>query len=137
MSSNSAEYQRDWYHQNKHRLRDKRRERNKREHARRRQFINYEKLRRGFCLDCNLPADLTNLAVFEFDHREPEHKLFAVGNCNGKPLAMLAAEMAKCDMLCANCHRLRTIDQAPWAPEQTEEETQDEQPTLFDTEANQ
>ena len=135
MSSNSAEYQRDWYHQNKHRLRDKRRERNKREHARRRQFINYEKLRRGFCLDCNLPADLTNLAVFEFDHREPEHKLFAVGNCNGKPLAMLAAEMAKCDMLCANCHRLRTIDQAPWAPE--EETTQDEQQTLFDTEANQ
>ena len=135
MSSNSAEYQRDWYHQNKHRLRDKRRERNKREHARRRQFINYEKLRRGFCLDCNLPADLTNLAVFEFDHREPEHKLFAVGNCNGKPLAMLEAEMAKCDMLCANCHRLRTIDQAPWAPD--EETTQDEQPTLFDKEATQ
>ena len=135
MSSNSAEYQRDWYHQNKHRLRDKRRQRNIRDYLRRRAFVNDEKLRRGHCLDCNLPADLTNLPVFEFDHREPERKLFSIANCNGRSFAMLEYEMAKCDMVCANCHRLRTIDQAPWAPEQ--ETTQDEQQTLFDTEANQ
>lgn len=45
-------------------------------------------------------------AALEFHHRDPATKGFGVGNFNGS-LARLLAEVEKCDLLCANCHRVR------------------------------
>ena len=62
----------------------------------------------GPCADCgkHYPP-----YVMGFDHREGETKLFNVSNWNVQrwvSIPMLLAEIAKCDLVCANCHRERT-----------------------------
>lgn len=42
----------------------------------------------------------------EYDHREPSKKEFQIGKV-GTSIFRLKAEMAKCDLVCANCHRVR------------------------------
>jgi hypothetical protein len=47
----------------------------------------------------------------EYDHREGEQKLCNVSAINGPrrvSMRTLHAEIAKCDVVCANCHRGRT-----------------------------
>ncbi len=46
--------------------------------------------------------------VMEFHHRDPKEKDGAVKNMLQKLLSkeLISAEVAKCDMLCANCHRI-------------------------------
>jgi hypothetical protein len=49
--------------------------------------------------------------VMDFDHREGEKKLSNVADLNfhrRTSLRKLLAEIAKCDVVCANCHRERT-----------------------------
>jgi hypothetical protein len=73
-----------------------------------REVIHRNKSERGFkCLDCRTvyPA-----VVLDFDHRADEQKLFAISNAvqsGGLKLARLQAEIDKCDLVCANCHRIR------------------------------
>ena len=68
-----------------------------------------EKLRRGKCLDCDLLVTRENYFCFDFDHREPADKSFAISRKNRDVSAdTLHAEFAKCDLVCANCHRIRT-----------------------------
>jgi hypothetical protein len=42
----------------------------------------------------------------QFHHRDPSQKEFTIGNIirNGVSLETLQREIAKCDVLCANCH---------------------------------
>src|SRR6058998_3601815 len=46
----------------------------------------------------------------DFDHRDPREKSFELlkGRASLKSRAQLLAEAAKCDVVCANCHRIRT-----------------------------
>jgi hypothetical protein len=44
----------------------------------------------------------------DFDHRDPAVKSFAIGPSLTRNRAAVVAEIAKCDVVCANCHRLRT-----------------------------
>ena len=68
-----------------------------------------EKLRRGSCMDCGMEVTRQNYVCFDFDHRNPAEKLFAISAKNRDVAeAVLQAEFAKCDLVCANCHRLRT-----------------------------
>ncbi len=47
-----------------------------------------------------------NPVCLDFHHRDPETKLFGIGNDHYKvSLKKLQEEIAKCDVLCANCHR--------------------------------
>jgi len=48
----------------------------------------------------------------DFDHREGENKMFSIGSENHKSWPVVLAEIAKCDLVCANCHRLRTAGRA-------------------------
>ena len=59
-------------------------------------------MRGGRCCSC---AYIGPAAAFDFHHRIPSSKRFAVGTFSG-PWNELLAEAEKCDMLCANCHRL-------------------------------
>ena len=53
--------------------------------------------------------------VMDFDHRDPLDKTDNVANAvhNGWSVTKFRAEIAKCDVVCANCHRERTHRQAP------------------------
>lgn len=46
------------------------------------------------------------VVVMDFHHRDPATKLFTVAAGNRRKLTDVIAEIAKCDVLCANCHRI-------------------------------
>ena len=56
------------------------------------------------CADCGVeyPA-----CVMDFDHKGSEKK-FQISNRYVGSLSKLLAEIGKCDVVCANCHRIRT-----------------------------
>lgn len=61
------------------------------------------------CTDCGLTFPYF---VTEFHHRDPATKRFIIGNRSASfGSALVTAEIAKCDLLCANCHRIRTYTQ--------------------------
>lgn len=59
------------------------------------------------CMDCGVEYPHY---VMDFDHREPEKKHFSVSSARrmGKSLKLMLEEIDKCDVVCANCHRVRT-----------------------------
>jgi hypothetical protein len=60
----------------------------------------------GRCRDCD---GVFPDCCFDFDHRDPNAKAFNIGHTlDRKLLPELQAEAAKCDLVCANCHRVRT-----------------------------
>jgi len=64
----------------------------------------------GHCVDCNL--DLTQCpSVVHFHHRDPSTKEAEPKKLigNNKPFNDVIYECDKCDMLCANCHRLKHL----------------------------
>jgi len=70
------------------------------------------------CVDCGESDAL----VLEFDHRDPASKRRAVTYLAArKPWKFVAAEIAKCDVRCVNCHRRRTARQQSWAKARTVE----------------
>ena len=64
------------------------------------------------CVDCG-EADLV---VLEFHHVNPDEKVDDVANLSrdAASLDRLVAEMLKCVVLCANCHRRRTAAEQGW-----------------------
>jgi hypothetical protein len=64
------------------------------------------------CVDCGT----TDIRVLEFDHLEPGTKVLdvAVLARSGYSLDRVKAEIAKCVVRCANCHRIRTHEQRGW-----------------------
>ncbi len=64
-------------------------------------------LRATPCADCRGEFDPWQM---DFDHRDASTKAFRLtaGRAMLKPSNVLIAEAAKCDIVCANCHRVRT-----------------------------
>ena len=64
----------------------------------------------GKCMKCGYDRCL---AALDYHHRDPATKLFHISQrvCtvradgNGKVAQAIRAEIAKCDLVCANCHR--------------------------------
>lgn len=60
----------------------------------------------GRCFDCGVEGPPY---IFDFDHREPGEKAFAVSQTGATvSLKRVREEIEKCDLVCANCHRHRT-----------------------------
>lgn len=59
------------------------------------------------CADCHQTFDPV---CMDFDHRAGERKRACVSELanKGSILAVVIDEISKCDLVCANCHRLRT-----------------------------
>ncbi len=57
------------------------------------------------CMDCkgSFPP-----VCMDFDHRDPSTKSFALSRARGFDLEAVKLELAKCDLICSNCHRIRT-----------------------------
>lgn len=64
------------------------------------------------CVDCGE----SDMIVLEFDHRETRDKLFTINEAvrSGVSWERILAEIDKCDIRCANCHRRRTAVQFNW-----------------------
>jgi hypothetical protein len=64
------------------------------------------------CMDCD---GVFEWCAMDFDHRPGEGKEFGIGwisNLKATPerVAKTQKEIAKCDLVCSNCHRVRTGD---------------------------
>jgi hypothetical protein len=59
----------------------------------------------GKCCDC---GNTFPLCCFDFDHRDPDQKMFSISEHYGWTMEELIPEADKCDLVCANCHRIRT-----------------------------
>lgn len=59
------------------------------------------------CADCGhtFPS-----VCMDYDHRDPSSKLFSIAHFQGYGYQAIRDEMSKCDVVCANCHRIRTHD---------------------------
>ena len=71
-----------------------------------RALIQQIKLDRG-CADCGYNA---HVAALDFDHLPEFVKKYQVGTMAGFNKAVIEAEIAKCEVVCANCHRVRTAN---------------------------
>lgn len=72
--------------------------------------ILFDHLRTHPCADCGE----TDLRVLELDHVLPRDEYVSQIVHRGAHAKVLAAEMARCEVVCANCHRRRTAHRARW-----------------------
>jgi hypothetical protein len=81
----------------------------------RRIMISVIKLNRG-CIDCGYNA---NPEALDFDHKPDSLKLFDVGDKMHFATERILAEIAKCDVRCSNCHRIKTAERRKAANDQS------------------
>ena len=117
----AKEYSRRWYKKNKESVKARtsaNREKHKRQYlaqqrsrvAKIRTGIRWYKQTNG-CMDCGI----TDWRVLEFDHiPERGAKLFNIGGTTWNALPTLWKEIQKCDVVCANCHAIRTRERGQW-----------------------
>jgi hypothetical protein len=85
-------------------FREKSNKRSKRIRDRNREYI-HDLLKKSKCVDC---GD-TRWQVLEFDHlREKKNNVSSMMK-NNSSIAKLQAEIDKCEIVCANCHRWRSL----------------------------
>src|SRR5271157_2054236 len=65
--------------------------------------LEFIRIKGSKCLRCSYSK---NYAALVFHHRLPDEKLFEIDarSCANRSLESLLLEIAKCDLLCANCH---------------------------------
>jgi len=99
-----AEYNRKHYLKNKDKYKDRATKRRKRMSD----LVNeykYDFLLTHPCADCGE----RDVVVLEFHHVNKEDKLFCVSKTEGRNMDAIKAEIDKCIVLCANCHKRRTF----------------------------
>jgi hypothetical protein len=85
-------------------------------------MVNAIKLERG-CIDCGYNA---HPAALHFDHRDPALKDFTIAKSLTFGLPKLLAEIAKCDVRCANCHTIRSVTEGHVGRPRIHQETADD-----------
>lgn len=71
--------------------------------------LNYvHNLKNNPCMDC---GGRFHPVCMDFDHRDPIIKTRNIASMVGRcSLDTIKTEIAKCDLVCSNCHRLRTYN---------------------------
>lgn len=114
----SREYQKRWKEANRERVREYSREYrkdpdNRRKHQEdhvKRKFERKQKAIEylgGKCADC---AGVFPSAAYDFHHRDMAQKEFNLSTLLQYRWELVLPELNKCDLLCANCHRIRHYD---------------------------
>ena len=77
-----------------------------------RTHVNRIKIQIGECADCGLVCDELTVVAFAFDHLNPAIKTAAISKMVNRPkkytIAIIEAEIAKCELVCHCCHAFRT-----------------------------
>ena len=81
----------------------------KQRHIENRQYM-YDYLKTHPCVTCGE----SDPVVLEFDHNDQRTKLLAVSLMADYSLSKIKEEIAKCRVLCANCHKRHTAIQLDW-----------------------
>lgn len=55
-----------------------------------------------FCVRCGF----NHPAALEFHHLDPLQKSFSIGQFDGRSWETILEEIAKCELICSNCHRI-------------------------------
>jgi len=72
-----------------------------------RDFVNEYKLERG-CAQCGYNA---HPVALELNHIDPTTKTYSIGKeLISISMEKLVLELAKCEVLCANCHQIHTFE---------------------------
>lgn len=76
-----------------------------------RQLVRQFKMDAGSCMDCGMEVNEQTIVCFDLDHRDPQTKSFTISYVidNADPNDV-RDELEKCDVVCKNCHALRTHD---------------------------
>jgi len=99
-----SSYRKQWYSKNKERVKKQVSANNKRYIEESRVFIG-KYLMKHPCVDCGE----TDLVVLEFDHLPQYTKSFNIGGGVTISWERLYAEIRKCEVVCCNCHKRRTV----------------------------
>ena len=83
------------------------REKSQRVRAARSPVIDAIKMEHG-CVDCGYDA---HPAALHFDHVDPSTKLFGIAKGLTRSWSAILAEIAKCEVRCANCHAIRGVQE--------------------------
>jgi len=96
------------YLRNKEKINERSKNANKLRCARNREFI-FEYLSKNHCVNCKE----NNILVLEFNHLDIDKKIANISKMvhAGKSLKSIKDEINKCEVLCANCHRIYTAKQ--------------------------
>lgn len=72
----------------------------------------FEILNSGECMDCGF----SHPAALVFDHKSGVNKIAGIGRMvtTGYKWETILKEIDKCDLVCANCHAIRTAKQQNW-----------------------
>jgi len=85
-------------------------DRNK-ENKTRRKIAFYEWMQDKFCVDCGN----NDVRVLEFDHLDRSNKSFNISTkVADLSFESLMEEIEKCEIVCANCHKIRTANEFNW-----------------------
>lgn len=96
------QWSKEWYERNKRKVLDSN---NLRRRKARTWLKEYKEA--SPCMDCKVKYPYY---VMEFDHRPGTKKIVEVSKLvNSLSFTKLQAEIAKCDLVCVNCHRERTF----------------------------
>lgn len=96
---------REWYAKNREKITLRRRDLMRFRRAAARRLV--DPLKEEPCKDCH---NRYNPVCMEFDHRDPTVKRGTISNfvSKGYPVEVILAELEKCDLVCSNCHAIRT-----------------------------
>lgn len=100
-------YMREWRLRNPEKARANDRKNRERNAARqyREARAKFNALKDGPCSDCDVRYPPY---VMQWDHRDSSQKEFTIGQSTRVAWRRVLAEVAKCDLVCANCHAVRT-----------------------------
>lgn len=97
MPTNNPKYQREWRQKNLTRVKEVQRA----NWLRKKELVNAY-LDNINCMRCGEPDS----RLLDFHHRDRTTKKFAIRCHSGRAIGSIFREIEKCDILCANCHRL-------------------------------
>lgn len=103
-SEDQKAYHKEWYKRNKTKVKAKSKTSNKTAIKRNREFIqNYKE--NTPCFDCKIKY---HYCVMNFDHLRDKKANLSRLVRNSLSINALKLEMDKCELVCSNCHRIRT-----------------------------
>jgi len=77
-------------------------------------IIDNEKLKIGKCNECHKEVTDETLCGFDFDHLDQTTKLYTIASLRQSTkniVDIIKAEIKKCQLLCCNCHKKKTVEQ--------------------------